>query len=382
VALLVEPANDFGRAIMRGVMRYANLQRRWRLFADLDSVLQPGGAWPRFDGAVFAGVPRDVFDYGRSRCSRVVRCSGAADPNQSAVVSLDDGMVGKQAAHHLIECRLERFAYYGSMPDYKTASKRLAGFTRALEVRGFSCLVCPVEKPTPQQQISREHRPRLISWLRELRKPIGIMAFDDTTAHDLAESCLEAGIAVPDQVAIVGVNNDDLICESAWPPLSSVEGGAARIGYAAAKLLDRMLSGEVLATDQRVITIPPLGVVQRQSTSVLAVEDPHLAEAVRFIREHACDPCSVQDVLRVVPVGRRWLERKFSAQLGRTPHEEIIRVRIETAQRLLLQPDLSLAEVVERCGYACDAGFHIAFRKRVGTTPAAYRRSARAAAES
>jgi hypothetical protein len=167
--------------------------------------------------------------------------------------------------------------------------------------------------------LTHEHRPQLIKWLRELPKPIGILAADDAVAHDLAASCLDAGIGVPEHVAIVGINNDDLLCESAWPPLSSVEADYSRMGYLAARHLDQLLSGQKLARKDRYVLLPPLGVVQRQSTDVLAVNDPDIAEAIRFIREHACEPCSVPDVLKHVPVGRRWLERQFASTLGPNP---------------------------------------------------------------
>jgi len=213
-----------------------------------------------------------------------------------------------------------------------------------------------------------------MAWLRELPKPIGIMAFDDAAAHDLAAACLDADIGVPEHVAIIGVNNDDLLCESAWPPLSSIEADFSRMGYVAAKHLDAILRGEKLAPELRFVKLPPLGVVQRQSTDVLAVDDPNLADALRFIREHACDPCGIDDVLRHVPVGRRWLERQFLKTLGRSPHAEITRVRIEAAQRLLLQPELRLPEIAERCGFSVMQTFTRAFRINAKITPAAYRR--------
>jgi LacI family transcriptional regulator len=224
--------------------------------------------------------------------------------------------------------------------------------------------------------MSHAHRPALIRWLRELPKPAGILALDDTNAHDLAEACLEGDIGVPDHVAIVGVNNDDLLCESAWPPLSSVEADYSRIGFLAARTLDRLFAGEELPPHERLMLLPPLGVVKRQSTSTLAIGDANLADAVRFIREHACDPCTVGDVLRAVPVGRRWLERQCVAQLGRTPHDEIARVRIEAAQRLLLRSELNMLQISSRCGFAELKSFYVAFSKVTGTTPAAYRRKA------
>ncbi|CAN5571094.1 hypothetical protein BH10PLA1_BH10PLA1_01130 [soil metagenome] len=375
MGIVVDCANEFGRDIVRGITHYANLQRRWLLFKDLQGVLNPTTEWPKFDGAIFAGVPYDVFDYGRTHCENVVFCSGAGDPSQSPVVAIDDDAAGVLAAEHLIACRMERFAFYGSWIQGGVAAKRLNSFRRTLEARNYSCIESPFGTPRPKEWTSHSHRPALIQWLRDLPKPVGIMTVDDTAAHDLAEACLEADIGVPDHVAIVGVNNDVLLCESAWPPLSSIDADFSRIGYAAAKILDRVFAGEVLLPQDRHVVLPPLGVVQRQSTNVLAVADRNLADAVRYIREHACDPCTVDDVLRAVPVGRRWLERKFVSQLGRSPHDTIAQVRIEAAKRLLLQEDLSIADIAGRCGYSGDKNFHATFRRLVGTTPAAFRRA-------
>jgi LacI family transcriptional regulator len=292
-------------------------------------------------------------------------------------VALDDVVAGQQAAQHLVDCRLEHFAFYGVNPGFRTADNRLKGFHDQLARRGHVCVDCPLPIPTVRDMASHTLRPALIQWLRRLPKPVGILALDDTNAHELAEACMEADIGVPEHVAIIGVNNDDLLCEAAWPPLSSVDADYSRMGYTAARIIDRLLSGEKLEPEEQLTLLPPLGVVQRQSTNMLAVADANLADAIRYIREHACDPCSVDDVLRAVPVGRRWLERQFVAQLGRTPHDEIIRVRIETAKRLLSQEDLNIAEVAARCGYASDKNFHATFLRAAGVTPAAYRRDAR-----
>jgi LacI family transcriptional regulator len=358
---------------MRGVTRYANLQRRWLLFKDLERTFDGTGLLPKLDGAIF-GVSPPALERERRGCGHIVHCSGGGDPDVCPVVALDDVAAGAQAAEHLMDCRLERFAFYGYKPEFKVSLNRLAGFRKALQARGFDCEVCPMSVPSGEQRLAHSHRPTLIKWLRDLRKPVGILALDDTNAHDLAEACLEADIGVPDHVAIVGVNDDDLLCDSAWPPLSSVKADYSRMGFAAAKLLDRLLAGEVLSAAERLVLLPPLGVVQRQSTSVLAVADENLAEAIRFIREHACEPCTVDDVLYKVPVGRRWLERAFTAHLGRTPKEEITRVRIDTARRLLGQTDLPIMEVAARCGYQELKSFYTAFGNIAGTTPAAYRR--------
>ena len=374
---MVDAASSYGRQVLRGVLSYANLQRRWRLHEELRPRREALDYWPTCDGVIFAGGGMAVLDHVRQRSRFTIACSGAADTQLTPVVSLDDLGAGELAARHLIDCRLEHFAFYGNViggPPH-IGQRRLAGFRRGLERGGYDCIESPVPYPWDIDRLTHVHWPALIAWLGELPKPIGIMAAEDGVAHDLAAACQEAGIPVPDQVAIIGVNNDDLLCEGAWPPLSSIDPDYTRVGYQAAMLLDRLLRGEAVPADERVIRLPPIGVVQRVSTSVLAVKDPSLAEAVRFIREHACDPCSVDDVLREIAVGRRWLERQFVAQLGRTPHDEIIRVRIDTARRLLLRPEFGVMQVAERCGFS-KVQFMRAFRQQTGTTPAAYRRSA------
>lgn len=374
VGIAVDAAMNFGRAVMRGVMRYANVRRRWLLHEELRANSLALENWPECDGAVVGGASAAVMEFIRQRSRFVVSCSGATDPREMPVVCADSYAVGRLAAEHLLECRLEHFGYYG-WHDQRVSMEREEGFRMALAQRGFSVSVSPVSWPQMYEWTSRKHREPLIEWLKSLPKPVGIFAVDDAAAHDLAAACLEAGIPVPDRVAIIGVNNDDLLCESAWPPLSSVQVDFSRVGYLAARQLDRLLEGETLDPSERMIRVPPLGVVRRMSTDVLAVEDPNLAAAVSFIREHACDPCTVQDVLRHVPVGRRWLERQFVRQLGRTPHDEIIRVRMEMARRLLLESDESLKEIAQRCGFSAVQNFTRAFHQVMGITPAAYRRA-------
>jgi LacI family transcriptional regulator len=136
------------------------------------------------------------------------------------------------------------------------------------------------------------------------------------------------------------------------------------------------LNGKKLSHGERLLRMSPLGVIQRQSTDLFAVDDPDVADAVRFIREHACDPCSVPDVLRHIPVGRRWLERQFKAKLGRNPNDEILRVRTETATRLLLQPNLTLTTIAELCGFGSVHNFCRTYHRIRGVSPGAFRRDA------
>jgi LacI family transcriptional regulator len=371
---------------MRGVLRYAALDRRWLLHEELR--LDQGrfaADWPEFDGAILAGVPSDWVDGVLATCRHVIRCSGGADPKETPIASLDDFAVGAMAANHLMNCRLTSFGFLGlnsgGDAGFNVSVKRFAGFSQTLAAQGYICSEPGLGWVATGNLVDDPIWPDLLAWLKRLPKPVGIMAVDDNLAHGLARACLYADLGVPEHVAIIGVNNDDLFCESATVPLSSIEGDYSRVGYAAAAMLDRLLKGEELSASEREVRLPPIRVVQRVSTDIFAVDDPYVADALRFIRENACNRCGVPEVLRHVPVGRRWLERQFIQKLGRSPHDEIIRVRMEEAKRLL-QTDLTLKEISDRCGFAALQNFGRTFLKIEGITPGAFRRSVRPRAKS
>jgi len=374
VGIAVDGLTNYGRAIVRGVMRYVNARHEWRLHEDLrlrDPKLHP---WPTCDGAIIGGVAPSLLKAIRRHSRHVISCSGSGDPRAFPIVCADSTAIGRVAAAHLMECRLTHFGFYGRRRG-RIAADRLEGFEAALSAAGFSCLEAPLDYPDEDEIIEHSHWPVLMQWLASLPKPVGILAVDDPLAHDLAGACDAAEISVPDRVAIVGVNNDDLVCDATYPPLSSVEIDFSRVGYLAARQLDTLLQGNTLLEAERVIRVPPLGVVQRLSTSVQAVDDPQLAAAVAFIRDHACDPCDVPDVLREVAASRSWLERQFAGKLNRTPHDEIIRVRVERARLLLLDSDEKIARIAQRCGFTTLQSFGRVFRQVMGTTPAAFRRA-------
>ncbi len=374
VAVICGLSSAFGRDVTLGVTRYANLRRKWDLRIDTWQG-EPLDRLPPCEGAIVAGVGAEVFELVRGRCGCVVHCTGEGDTPDCPDVSVDDWAVGEMAARYLLDCRLTNFAYHG-WPETGAGfdRHRYEGFARVLREHGHDCPICPYPWPSWSARLTHEHHPRLSAWIESLPKPVGIFAVDDVNAHDLAAVCLGARIPVPEQVAIVGVNDDQLLCESAWPRLTSVACDFTRVGYEAGKMLEKMLAGEALRGEDRWVKLPPMGITERQSTSVFAVDQPEVARALQFIREHACDPCGVSDILEHVPVGRRWLEKQFRTHLGRTPHGEIMRVRMETASRLLLEPDVPMASVARRSGFAAVQSFTKAFREAKGTTPAVYRR--------
>jgi LacI family transcriptional regulator, galactose operon repressor len=201
---------------------------------------------------------------------------------------------------------------------------------------------------------------------------VAILSVDAQRGRQLVEICSVERVRVPDEVAILAGDTDEILCEVCSPPLSSIEVGAHRIGHEAAAILHQMMEG-ALPPDAP-LKIPPQWVLSRRSTDILAIEDAMVARAVRYIQNHAHQGIRVDDVLREVPISRRALELNFKRFVGRLPAEEIRRLRLAKAKELLAQSDMSIEDVAVACGYAGASPFGLAFRKSFGKTPLAFRR--------
>jgi LacI family transcriptional regulator len=212
-------------------------------------------------------------------------------------------------------------------------------------------------------------------WIAALPTPVGIFAAVDYFGVALTQVCREIGLRIPEDVAVLGVDNDDVYCRLARPPLSSVIPSAQRVGYEAGALLDQLLNGH--KPPREPVLVEPLGIQTRRSTEVLATDDEDVVAAARFIRESAHQPIKVADVLRVVPVSRRALERRFRRALGRGLAEEISRVRLERGRRLLAETDLSMSRVAEHSGFTDASHLTSVFHRELGITPSEYRRQTR-----
>ena len=222
-----------------------------------------------------------------------------------------------------------------------------------------------------QQASWEEEIERVARWVKGLPKPLGIMAGNDIRGIQMLDACRRAGVAVPEEAAVVGVDNEELVCLLAYPPLSSVIPDAYRVGYEAAGMLDLMMKGQPVSELLR--TIPPLSVATRQSSDVTAIANPCVAKAMQFIREYACQGIGVDDVLDHLTVSRSILQRLFRKELGRSILDAITAVRIQRVKELLTETDLSMAEIAERAGYAYVEYLSTSFRRRTGQSPSAYR---------
>lgn len=373
IGLVMEHSLAFYRQILRGVKTFASHRPDW--------LLTPIAANPRAlelvkplrcHGYIAHIFHRPLADALRSLKRPVINVSGVLPDLPFPRVITDHPEVGRQAAQHLLSCGLKHLAFVGYR-SHEFSIERERGLREIAAEAGIA--VHPfydqnrrLEDPTGVWRWNE----KLLKWLDSLPKPIGILASHDTQGAQIAEYCHQLRLIVPDQVAIVGADDDDLLCELARPSLSSVRLPAERIGFEAARLLDAWLQGTRPA--QQTMVLQPGGVMIRQSSALQAVPDPHVSAAVRFIHDQAHRVFKIDDILRVVPIARRALERRFRKWLQRSILQEIRRAHIERAKQLLITTDLPMSEIAYRSGLTDSRQLSITFRQVTGMAPSSFRR--------
>ncbi|MCS7305652.1 MAG: XylR family transcriptional regulator [Thermoguttaceae bacterium] len=374
IALLMGQDAEFHRQVLRGIHAYGLQKRDW-VFRDAPAELaivpvvrewQPDGIIAHLVDGRFA---KQILRLGKPVVDTGCVLQGLNVP----VVDVDHEAVGRLAAEHFLERGYRHYGFYGSGTAYYSRLRE-ASFRNQIEKAGFTVSSCHVEYlprlvgPISWKRVDQQLR----RWLEGLPKPVAILADHDVAAHDLANACQQMGLRVPEQVAILGVDNDELECQLAFPPISSVAIPAERIGYEAAWVLDRMLLGH--PPPAKPLFLPPLRVVARQSTSILAVEDPLVAEALYIIRNNVDRRLKVAELANQLVIRRRALEAKFRQILGRSVLQEIHHARIEYAKQLLSETDWKLAQIARRCGFSTPQRLSVVFQKVAGMTPTEYRR--------
>jgi LacI family transcriptional regulator len=380
IGLVIEYSLDFYRQIVYGVKTYATNRPDWiltpiateRKAVELAKSLDCDG--------FIAHIFNRPLGLALKKLRRpVINVSGVLPDLAFPRVITDHAQVGRLAAEHLISRGLTRLAFVGYR-THEFSTERERGLREVarqsgIPVHSFHELNRRLKDFTG---VWRWNDP-LFNWLKTLEKPIGIVSSHDIQGAQIAEYCHQLGIIVPDEVAIVGADDDDLLCELSRPSLTSVKLPAKRIGFEAAAMLDRWINGEAPASRQ--IVLPPVGVIVRQSSNLQAVSDSELSAAVRFIHDHAHQPINVADLLRTVPIARRALERRFRKYLNRSVLEEIRRTHVERAKHLLLTTDLAMSEIAVRAGLTDSRHLSIAFRKVTGMTPSRFRSQAKVSGE-
>jgi LacI family transcriptional regulator len=380
IALLIESTSAIGRALQRGIAAYARAHGPWSFYQQLRAMHDTLPDWLKrqdCQGILARIESPKLIDQIRTVDLPTVDLLGIHELKGIPTVSSDHEAVANAAADELLGRAFRRFAFCG-YPGLEHSDQRCHYFVARMAAEGCQ---------TSVYQPSRFRRPANISatlnrglldeedvaaWLTSLPKPVGLMAPNDVRAQQVLNACARCGIAVPDEVAVIGVDNDEVLCELSDPPLSSVDLGGQEIGRQAAMVLDQMINGQAAPTGH--IRVKPRGVVARQSTDVLAIADPTVARAEHFIRLHACDGIGVEPVLEHVGLSRRTLERRFRKALSRSPSDEITRIRLNRIKELLQTTDFALAKIAELAGFRYVESMHYFFKENMGQTPGQYRK--------
>ena len=378
VALLLDGARGWDAGVLRGIADYANRHQPWQFVRPAVTYYQ------RFSGlsegslhALLKHRPNGVIMHESELTSGLLRSSvptivvpiHSLDPS-GYYVNCDNRGVGAIAADHLMGQGLRHFGFVG-FADVVWSQHRMESYTCCLNERNHQVNTHLVPLAPSEAEQPRLHQ-ALVDWLRDLPKPTGVFVGNDDLARPVAELCQLSGISVPDEVALLGVDNDELICELSNPSLSSIPFATEKAGYEAAEMLDCLMEGDT--PDSPCVETAALPVVVRRSTDRLAIDDVEVVKAIRFIRDHTPQNIQVLDVVEATTLSRRTLHNRFKAHVGHSIRKEINRQRADYIARLLTDTSQSISRIAWKLGYADDAHLVRFFQRETGQTPGAYRR--------
>jgi LacI family transcriptional regulator len=385
VALIIESSRAYGRGLFLGVAKFVREHHEWSVQSEEWKWTDAFPAWLtnwEGDGIIARVETPEMAAFIRQLGVPVIDVRGSVSGFRLPLIDTDDRKVANMAAEHLMNRGFRQYAFCGFV-GANYSDKRSHCFQEKLAQSGFSCQIyAPPKQLEEAHTIGYESQGLLFQedlgrWLVSLPKPIGVMACNDIRGQQVLNLCRRLDLAVPEEVAIIGVDNDEILCELSDPPLSSVAPDTLRIGYEAAVLLDRMMAGG--KPPAKPILIPPRGIVTRRSTEVLALDDRQLAVGLRFIRDHAFDPITINEVAKTASMCRRVFERRFAAKMGRSPKAEVVRLRLEKVKRLLTDTDWNLSQIAEKTGFNYGEYLHTVFTRKIGVTPGEFRRHAKLA---
>ena len=369
VALLVQTASDWSRQVLRGVAKYAYQHGTWDFYVEprgfYEQLRLPRG-W-RGDGVIARLGDPALYRSLRRRNMPVVNVSWLGKRYRDVPQVLSD----EAACGTLAEKGFEQLGYVGPSAELGYEDELGKHFVRTAVDAECDCRVFspPALDATTDVRIRRA---RILAWLQQLKKPAGVLVWSSDVGRNVTTASTSVGYRVPEDVAVLCAEHDSLMSSLAPIPLSNLDQAPMRVGYAAAAVLDELMQGQL--APEAPTWVPPIGVVQRQSTDTYAVDDPSVASALRFIRDNAHRPINVGDLLRAEGVSRRFLEQRFKRQLGRTPAAEIRDVRLQRAKRLLVETDFPIPVVAEMTGFQHPEVLIRNFRVAVGTSPGRFRK--------
>jgi len=378
VLLLIDFSEEYGRGLLNGIAKYSRLFGPWsfsriplvyRNKNDVNEIISWAKEWG--SNGIIAQIENESIYRQLLELKKPLIAQDAYErflqiPNITGLYY----ETGQMAANYFIEKGFRNFAFYG-FENIVWSRERCNGFRDRIENLNYKVHIYQHQKEeTPPLWSYTESS--LSDWLKALPKPIALMTCDDNQGQHVTEACKAVGINVPEQIAVLGVDNDLSICNLSDPPLSSISLNTEKGGFEAAKLLDRMMKGNL--TGFADILIEPLQVISRRSTDILAVDDKEISKALHFIYYHHKENIRVDDVVRSTALSRRVLEKRFQSVLKRSILNEISNLRIEHVKQLLIETEMNISEIADTCGYSDIKNLSRYFRNYQGITPLEFRK--------
>lgn len=378
VAMLIESSRSYGRALLRGIGHFARTQGNWSILHEEMTIADQLPEWFRHSelSGVIARVDSHTVAPLRQLNVPIVDVLGRRNFEAIPRVDTDNHAVASAAFEHLWERGFRRFAFCGFQSAHYSEARAQA-FTKLVHASGCPCSVyeSPADSSQTVAAIERaglRDEAGLSSWLESFTPPVGLFACNDIRGQHVLRACASLDRSVPDDVGVIGVDNDHAICKLTDPPMSSILTNAEQVGFRAAEILQQMLAGRHHAETMEYVA--PIGIIQRFSTQVTATEDREIARICQYIREHACDGICVSDAAAFSSLSRRQIERRFRDKLCRTVRQEITSVQLDKAKCLLRETTMPLDEIAPLAGYMHRERLSQVFKRETGQTPGAYRR--------
>jgi LacI family transcriptional regulator len=373
IAILAETSLASGRQIVTGISRFLDERNDWSVFQhsgplgamDPTAISQWQG-----DGIIARIANPELLALIQAKGLPTVDVLGNVRPRPFPLVKCNDRSIGASVAKHFMQNAHTNFAFIG-LGDERWSLEREEGFSGALEDYKDSVHIYHIHQQRTEGHPVRDNLDSVKAWLSALRPPIGLMVASDQLAPIVFEACHQLGLAIPEHVSVVGVDNDRPFCNLCRPRLSSVEPNHELVGYRAAQTLERLINGETL--DEQVIEIDLHTLHPRLSSELIAIDDPALLKALNYIREHACVGTSLDAIARASGLSRSVLQRRFRGKLNRTVGDVILNEKLRSAREMLTETELSISLIAERSGFNCQEYMNHIFKKHLETTPRKYR---------
>lgn len=376
VAILIETSREYGRGLLRGIARYNREHGNWLTYFEPQGLGDVPPRWLKTwkgDGILARIDNLPTAAVLRAKEVPIVNLRGVLSVLEFPFIGSDNKAVGRLAANHFLERGFKHMGFCGfGEQAHPGLMKRGECFRDFLETRNCTCEILNVAGGLGKSNWERQQK-QISRWIEQLPKPVGVMTANDDIGLQVLDACRRVNVSVPDEVAVLGVDNDEYLCEMSIPPLSSIDINSDETGYLAAALLADMMKGK--KPPARMPLVKPGGIVVRRSTDVLATSDQEVIKAAQFIRAHACRQIKVTDVLQHAAVSRSSLAPRFKRVLGQTMHQYMLQVQLDHALKLLLETNYPIKRIAHDTGFKSVHYFTRVFSAAKGESPAALRRT-------